>query len=333
MQKIKMGILAAGGIAKTMAETMIHMDQVEAYGVASRDLKKAEQFAGEFGFSKAYGSYEELVMDKEVELIYIASPHSHHYEHIKLCLEHGKHVLCEKSFTVNARQAEEVLTMAKEKDLLLAEAMWVRYLPMVKTLREIIDSNIIGEISTVTANLHYVIDDVPRIVDPELAGGALLDVGVYTLTFASIVMGNHIWKTTAAAVETLTGVDAQTSITLTYPAGKMAVLNCGTMAISDRRGVIYGRKGYIVVENINNFEAIEVYSLDRKLIKKVERPEQITGFEYQVEACVKAICQGHYQCVEMPHSEILHIMEQMDEVRRQLDMWYPFELTEEVRMS
>lgn len=333
MQKIKMGILAAGNIAKNMARTIIHMDQVEPYAVASRNYEKAEEFAAEYGFAKAFGSYEELVRDKEVELIYIASPHSHHYEHIKLCLEHGKHVLCEKSFTANAKQAEEVLTMAKERNLLLAEAMWVRYMPMVKTLKEILDSEIIGEISTVTANLHYVIDDVPRIVDPELAGGALLDVGVYTLTFASIVLGNHIWKTTAASVNTLTGVDAQTSITFAYPAGKMAVLNCGTMAISDRKGIIYGRKGYIIVENINNFESIEVYSLERKLVKRVEQPKQITGFEYQVDACVNAIRQGQFQCEELPHSEILHIMEQMDEVRRQLDIWYPFELTEEVRMS
>lgn len=325
MQPVKMAILATGRIAGTMAKTIRGMDCVVKYAAASRSLEKAEQFVKEYGFEKAYGSYEELVNDPEVELVYIASPHSHHYEQIKLCLEHGKHVLCEKAFTVNEEQAKEVFALAKEKNLLLTEAMWVRYMPMAKTLQEVIASGIIGNISTVTANLYYLIDQKERIQKKELAGGALLDVGVYALTFASLVMGDDISRIHAAAVKTESGVDAQDSITIIYKDGRMALLCSGIMSISDRKGIIYGSKGYIIVENINNFEEIRVYNTARELVNTYPRPRQITGYEYQVEACVEAIRSGKTECLQMPHAQSLEIMRQMDEVRRQIGLSYPCE--------
>lgn len=325
MEPIKMAVLATGRIAGVMAKTIKEMDCVVRYGAASRSLEKAEQFAKEYGFEKAYGSYEEMVKDPEVQLVYVASPHSHHYEHIRLCLEHGKHVLCEKAFTVNAEQAEEVFALAKEKNLLLTEAMWVRYMPMTRKLQEVIDSGIIGKVSTVTANLYYLIDQVERIQRPELAGGALLDVGVYTLTFASVVMGDEIERIEAAAVKTETGVDAQNSITILYKDGRMASLCSGIMSISDRKGMIYGSKGFIIVENINNFEEIRVYNTKRELVETHLCPPQISGYEYQVEACVEAIRNGQTECPQMPHAKSVEIMRQMDEVRRQIGVVYPCE--------
>lgn len=325
MDKLKMGILACGGIAAVMAETISRMEQVELIAVGARDYSRAEEFAKRFGVQRAYGSYEELVNDKEVELVYIASPHSHHYEHMKLCLAHGKHVLCEKAFTANTKQAEEVIRLAKEKGLLLAEAMWVRYMPMCRTLQEVIASGAIGEISTLTANLHYVIDQNERIVKSELAGGALLDVGIYTLTFASICLGDDVDRVTSDAVLFDTGVDAQSTMVLTYRDGKVAVLTGGTRGLSDRMGILYGRKGYIVVKNINNFEAIEVYDLNRSLVKRYEAPPQITGYEYEVEACLRAIRSGRTECEEMPHAKTLLMMRRMDEIREQLGIRYPFE--------
>lgn len=315
MKKVKMGIIAPGKIAGSMARTMEQMNQVERYAVASRNIERASAFAKKYGFQHAYGSYEEMLQDPELELVYIASPHSHHYEHIKLCLNHGKHVLCEKSFTVNTKQAEEVLQLAKEKELLVTEAMWVRYMPMARTLQEIIQSGILGEIVGVNANLCYDIEDKTRIMDPTLAGGALLDVGVYTLTFASLVMGNKIEQIHAAAIKSDTGVDLQTNITLCYEGNKMASLLCGTRAISDRMGMVYGKNGYVIVQNINNFERIDVYDINRTLIHSYECPTQITGYEYQVEACVEAIQNGWLECPQMPHEETMAIMKQMDEIR------------------
>lgn len=322
---IKIGIIGAGRIAGVMAATLQKMDSVCCYAVAARDHARAEAFAEKYGFSKAYGSYEELVQDEAVELVYIATPHSHHCEHIKLCLEHGKHVLCEKSFTVNEGQAKEVLAMAKEKGLLLTEAIWTRYMPMRKTLDDVLESGVIGEPHMLTANLGYLISGKERIMKPELAGGALLDVGIYPLNFAAMVFGGEVKEIVGSAVLSDLGVDLQNSMTLIYPDGKMAVLNSSAVGLSDRRGVIYGDRGYIEVDNINNCEGIRVYDLGRNLVASYETPEQISGYEYEVEACIRAIKNGELECTEMPHEETLRMMRWMDELRRQWGMVYPME--------
>lgn len=323
--RMKIGIIGAGRIAGIMAATLREMDTVSCYAVAARDYDRAKEFAKKYGFCKAYGSYEELVQDEEVQLVYIATPHSHHYEHIKLCLNHGKHVLCEKSFTINEGQAAEVLAMAKEKGLLLTEAIWTRYMPMRKTLDDVIAGGAIGKPYMLTANLGYLISGKERIMKPELAGGALLDVGIYPLNFAAMVFGSDVKDITGTAVLTELGVDAQNSMTLVYPDGKMAVLNSSSMGLSDRRGVIYGDKGYIEVENINNCEGIRVYDVDRNLVASYETPKQISGYEYEVEACVRAIGNGDLECPEMPHEETLKMMRWMDELRRQWGMVFPME--------
>lgn len=325
MGVLKVGIMGTGRIASVLAETMVQMPEICLYGAASRSLEKAEDFAARFSIKKAYGSYEELAADSEVQLIYIATPHSEHSTNAKLCLEHGKHVLCEKSFAANYSQAKEMIDLAQEKNLMITEAMWVRYMPMADTLKEVLASGIIGEPMTLTANLAYLVSDKHRIVAPELAGGALLDVGVYTLNFASLVFGDEITDITSSVIKTETGVDAQNSITLLYPGGKMAVLNSSIQVLSDRQGMIYGTKGFMVVENINNFESICVYNTDRKLVGSYQRPEQITGYEYQVLASKDAIERGWTECPQMPHQTTLHVMKVMDELRKQWGIRYPFE--------
>ncbi len=325
MGVLKVGIMGTGRIASVLAETMVQMPEICLYGAASRSLEKAEDFAARFSIKKAYGSYEELAADSEVQLIYIATPHSEHSSNARLCLEHGKHVLCEKSFSANYSQAKEMIDLAQEKNLMITEAMWVRYMPMADTLKEVLASGIIGEPMTLTANLAYLVSDKHRIMAPELAGGALLDVGVYTLNFASLVFGDEITDITSSVIKTESGVDAQNSITLLYPGGKMAVLNSSIQVLSDRQGIIYGTKGFLVVENINNFESISVFNTDRKLVSSYQRPEQITGYEYQVLASKAAIEQGETQCPQMPHQTTLQVMKVMDELRKQWGIRYPFE--------
>lgn len=325
MEALKIGILGTGNIAATLADTMLKMEGIELYGAASRSLEKAEEFAKRFGLSHAYGSYEELAADPEIELVYIATPHSEHYKNAMLCLENGKHVLCEKAFAVNAAQAKEMIALAEEKRLLITEAMWVRYMPMAKTLKEVLDSGIIGEPMTLTASLCYLIDKFPRLTDPNLAGGALLDVGVYVITFASLVFGDEITSIDSSVIKADTGVDSQNSMVFGYPGGKMAVLNSSIHVLSDRRGIIYGTKGYIEVENINNFESIKVYDEARKLVETYERPEQISGYEYQIDSCRKAVREQRIECPEMPHNTTIHVMETMDALRAQWGIRYPFE--------
>lgn len=322
---MKFSILAPGNIAGAMAKTISRMDGIESYAVASRDYGRAKAFAGEWGFEKAYGSYEELVDDPEVGLVYVASPHSHHYQHAKLCLEHGKHVLVEKAFTVNAAQAQELIEISEERGLLLAEAIWTRYMPSRGMVDDLVASGVIGEVTSLTANLGYILPHVERMQKPELAGGALLDLGVYPINFALMAFHGQVERVHASAVLSPSGIDWMNSITLVFEGGKMAVLHSDMLAQTDRQGVISGDKGYLEVQNINNCEEIRVFGLNRKLTARYTVPKQISGYEYEVLACKKAIEAGKTECEEMPHAESLRVMKLLDEVRSQWGMKFPCE--------
>ena len=324
----RVAIMGAGNIAGVMAKTLKKMKHVKCYAIASRDIGRAKEFAKKYGIKKAYGSYEEMVQDVKIDLVYIATPHSEHYQNMKLCIEYGKPVLCEKAFTANAEQAEEVLQLAKEKGVFVAEAIWTRYMPFLSTIRGVLSSGIIGTPSMLTCNLGYPLLHVPRMMRPELAGGALLDLGVYTLNFATMLFGTDITRMSSSCTMTPTGVDASNSITLTYRDGRMAVLNSTMLGISDRKGIIYGTNGYIEVENINNFESITVYDNNRKIVKAVKAPKQISGYEYEVISSLNAIDRGQIECWEMPHAEIIRIMKMMDELRMAWGIVYPFEEAE-----
>lgn len=324
----RIAIMGTGNIAGIMAQTIKKMKDVKCYAVASRDLNRAKSFAKKYGVKKAYGSYEEMVKDSKIDLVYIATPHSEHYANMKLCIENGRAVLCEKAFTANAKQAEEILALAKEKGIFVTEAMWTRYMPILSTIRGIVSSGIIGMPSMLTCNLGYHLINVPRMVQPALAGGALLDLGVYAINFASMMFGADVTRVISSCSMTPTGVDASNSITMTFRDGRMAVLNSTMLGMSDRRGIIYGTSGYIEIENINNFEGIKVYDRNRKVIKSVKAPKQISGYEYEVMASLSAIERGQIECWEMPHSETLRIMHMMDDLRTAWGVVYPFEETQ-----
>lgn len=322
---MKLAILGPGGIARSMAAAAAGLDEVELYAVGSRTYEKAKAFADKWGFEKAYGSYEEMLQDPQVELVYVATPHSHHYQYAKMCLEYGKHVLVEKAFTVNAAQAEELMGMARKKGLLLAEAIWTRYMPSRKMIDDLVAGGAIGTVTSLTANLGYVLPHVERMQEPALAGGALLDLGVYPINFALMVFHGEVEKVTSTAVMSPKGIDWMNSITLTFADGKMAVLHSNMLAQTDRQGVINGDKGYIEIQNINNCEEIRVFDLDRKMTARYDVPEQINGYEYELLSCVKAIREGKTECPEMPHSEILRVMRLMDRIRKEWGMTFPCE--------
>ena len=244
MERFKVGIIGAGHIARKMAHTLRDMEGVEPYAVASRNQENAEGFACEWGFTRAYGSYEDLADDPEVQLIYIATPHSHHFEQARMCLEKGKPVLCEKAFTANAEQAETLIRLSKEKQVFLTEAIWTRYMPFSETLRELVDGGTIGRVMMLTANIGYPIAEKERIAKPELCGGALLDIGVYPINFARMLFGSEITGITSACVKGETGVDLQSSITFVYRNHRMAV---GTALLAG----LLGKCGYIANQTQN----------------------------------------------------------------------------------
>lgn len=322
---MKFAILAPGHIAHQMARAVSGIKEIERYAVASRDKRRAEEFAAQWGFEKAYGSYEEMVNDPQTELVYVASPHSHHFRHAKLCLEHGKHVLVEKAFTVNAREAEELIALSQQKGLLLAEAIWTRYMPSRHMVDDLIAKGTIGDVTSLTANLGYALRHVERLRNPELAGGALLDLGVYPINFALMAIHKTVSRVDSAAVLSPEGVDWTNSMTLTFEDGTMAVLHSNMLSATDRRGIVYGTKGYLEVHNINNCDEIRIYDGNRERIGCYPVPEQINGYEYEVLSCIKAIREGKTECEEMPHGETLRVMKLMDEMRAKWGMKYPME--------
>ena len=284
----RIGIIGAGWIAEKMAEAIAPFQDMCIYAIASRSIDKARSFAARWKVEKAYGSYEELVSDPAVDLVYIATPHSHHYEHAMLAVNHGKPVLVEKAFTANARQAEDLINAAKAKGVFITEAIWTRYMPLSHKIKEIMDSGIIGEPRVLTATLCYMMEDKERIVRADLCGGALLDLGVYTLNFARMYFGTDIVKTVTNCHLGPTGMDMHESISLSFADGRMANLQAGALCLNDRQGIISGTEGYIRVDNINCPEVVEVY-------RNYELVQRFTKDENMINGSYKSLRQFNYE--------------------------------------
>lgn len=322
---MKIGIIGAGGIAHKMADTIAQVKNMEICAIASRSAERGKEFAQKYKIPRYYHGYEGLVHEPDLDLVYIATPHSCHYEQVKMCLEAGKNVLCEKAFMLNKQQADEVIELSEKRHLFLSEAMWTRFMPSRQLLHDILESGEIGTAVSLTANLGYAVDQKERMRRLELGGGALLDLGVYPINFALMNFGELYESVSSEAIITPEGVDRCDSITLKWKDGKMAVLHANMSASTDRRGIIYGEKGYIVVDNINNCQNITVYNLQRQKIGVYQAEEQITGYEYELEACKRAIENGQIECKEMPHTVTSEIMGLLDRIRGIWGMKFPGE--------
>jgi len=321
----KVGIIGAGWIAEKMAEALAPLEDYCVYAIASRSIGKATEFAGRWNIPKAYGSYEDMVKDNDVDLVYIATPHSHHFPHAMLALNAGKPVLVEKAFTANAAEAEELIETARSKGLFITEAIWTRYMPLSHKVKEIMESGIIGKPRVITATLCYMMEFKERILRPDLCGGALLDLGVYALNFARMYFGTDIVRTVSNCHLGPTGIDLQECISLSYADGKMANLQAGTLCLNDRQGIINGTEGYIRVDNINCPEVVEVYR-NYELVERYVKPEDmVNGYEYQVIEARRCIEAGLPESPMMPHQETLDIMKQMDGLRKEWGVVYPMD--------
>lgn len=323
---MNIGILGCGGIALKMATTVNAAKNATLYAVASRKLSKAEDFKNKTNAVKAYGSYTELLNDKDIELVYIATPHNTHYDLIIDCVNHKKPVLCEKSFTTSAVLAKKALDYAEENGVFVTEAIWTRYMPSRLKIDEIIASGIIGEPYLVEANLGYPIYNVPRLTDPLLAGGALLDVGVYTINFADMIFKENPLEINATCTYTKTNVDKTDFINLIYKNDKRAILHATMEGLTSRVGYIYGPLGYIKVTNINNPEQIDVFVSGLSNDKHFEVEEEINGYEYELYESMQMIKEGKLEATSMLHKDTIKIMEFMDEIRTQFGVKYPFEV-------
>ena len=322
--QMRVGIIGAGWIAEKAAITLNGLTDCEAYAIASRTKEKAEAFAERWKMRKAYGSYSELIADPSVDLVYVATPHSHHYDVTREALLAGKPCLVEKAFMANLRQAKEIVELARERRVFLAEAIWTRYQPVVKMMRELIGSRI-GTPRLVTATLGYSMGDKPRIVRADLCGGALLDLGVYALNFVRMFFDADIVSITSQCVKSETGMDLTNAMTLVLSDGVMCNLQSSAACVGDNIGVVAGTEGNLIIDNINNPQKITVNGPDRTYIETICVPQQITGYEYQFIACRQALIDGRLEPCEMPLEETLYIMELMDGLRKEWGVKYPMD--------
>ena len=321
---LRVGIIGAGWIAEKAAVTLNGLADCEAYAIASRSKEKADAFAEKWNVKKAYGSYSELIADPSVDLVYVGTPHSHHYDVTREALLAGKPCLVEKAFMANHRQAKEIVTLARERKVFLAEAIWTRYQPVVAMMRELISSRI-GTPRLVTATLGYSMGDKPRIMRADLCGGALLDLGVYALNFVRMFFDADIVSLTSQCVKSRTGMDLTNAMTLVLSDGVLCNLQSSAACVGDNIGVIAGTEGNLIIDNINNPQKITVNGPDRTYIETIHVPQQITGYEYQFMACRQALIDGLLEPREMPLEETLYIMELMDGLRKEWGVKYPMD--------
>lgn len=327
-QILRVGIVGAGWIAEKAAITLNGLQDCEAYAIGSRTLEKAEAFAAKWNIPQAYGSYEALLAYSDVDLVYVATPHSHHYDVTKAALLADKPCLVEKAFMANARQANEIIDLAHRQQVFLAEAIWTRYQPVVTTIRQLISSGRIGEPRLLTATLGYSMGDKPRIMRPDLCGGALLDLGVYALNFTRMFFPADIVSIDGTCVKSQTGMDLTNSMTLVLADGMLCNLQSSAQCVGDNIGVIAGTEGNLIIDNINNPQTVTVNGPDRTYVETIRVPRQITGYEYQFQACRQALIDGLLEPREMPHAETLYIMQLMDGLRRKWDVRYPMDKEE-----
>ena len=323
--KLRVGIIGTGWIAEKAAITLNGTECCEALAVGSRSQEKAEEFAAKWGIPKAYGSYTELIADPDIDLVYVGTPHSHHFDVTKEALQAGKPCLVEKAFMANHRQAKEIVDLAHERKVFLAEAIWTRYQPVVKMVRDLMAEGRIGTPRLLTATLGYSMGEKPRIMRPDLCGGALLDLGVYALNFVRMFFSADIVSMESQCVKSKTGMDLTNAIILVLSDGMLCNLQSSAACVGDNIGVIAGTEGNLIIDNINNPQQITVNGPDRTYIETIHVPKQITGYEYQFVACRQALIDGLLEPREMPHAETLYVMELMDGLRRKWDVRYPMD--------
>jgi predicted dehydrogenase len=312
---IRWGIIGTGGIASTFAADLELTDSGTAVAVGSRREGSADEFAERFGIPNRHVGYEALVADPEVDVVYVATPHPMHHEDALLALRAGKHVLVEKPFTMDAAEAEALVAEARARGLFLMEAMWARFLPHMREVRRLLAEGALGEIVTVMADhgQWFAEDREFRLFAPELGGGALHDLGIYPVSFASMVLGEPE-RIVALADEAFTGVDAQTSILLGYAGGAHAVLNCTLAAKSPTRAAIVGTEARIEIEG--NFYAPSAFTLTPREgePQRFELPHD-GGLRYEADEVAHCLEEGLLESPAMPLDETVAIMRTMDAVR------------------
>ena len=324
--KIRWGIIGTGSIAQQFARGLQQLADAELVAVGSRSQQTADTFGDAFNVPRRYPSYEALAADSHVDVVYISTPHPMHHDNTLLCLDAGKAVLCEKPFTINAAEARTLIERARTKRLFLMEAMWTRYFPVMYRLRELLAQGVIGEVRIVQADFGFraPFDAKHRLFAPELGGGARLDVGVYVVSFTSMILGKPNQVVSLADLGA-TGVDEQAAMVLGYDGGRLAVLSTAVRTETPQEVIICGTEGRIRVHR-QFFQprklTVEVYGKERT---EIEMPIEGNGYQYQAEEVARCLRAGKLESEIMPLDETLAIMETLDQIRAPWGLKYPTE--------
>ena len=325
-REFRWGILGTGGIAQAFTRDLSYFNNHIVQAVGSRSLEKAKDFALEFPGCTPYGSYEDLVSDPMIDAVYVATPHPHHAANTILALNAGKPVLCEKPFAVNAIQARAMVAASIDNDVALLEAMWTRFLPHISKVREILASGVIGEVVNIEADHgQYLMGlGIPRLIEPELAGGALLDLGIYPISFAHMILGKPT-KISAAGVLTNKGVDGQTSAVFDYESGAQAVLTTTMITQTPCRATIAGTLGRIEIDRtFYSPTEMRVVTLDGS-VTEYPNNYQGHGLREQAAELERMVHGNEIESQILTHQMSIEVMESLDEIRKQIGLRYPFE--------
>ena len=319
------GILGCGNIAKKFATGLQSLDDAQLVAAGSRTQENANRFADEFGADRRHDSYEALASDPDVDAIYVATPHPFHLENSVLCLRNKKPVLCEKPFTINRAQAEELVAVSHEENVFLMEAMWSRCLPLLTRVRELVADGAIGDVRMVQADFGFRANVNPegRLFNLARGGGGLLDVGVYTVSFASMLLGTPSNVHSTAEIGE-TGVDEQAAIILEHESGQMALLSTGVRTRTPQEATILGTEGYIRLHSAWwNGSKGTLYRGNES--EPLETPTIGNGYNYEAAEVARCVRAGKIESDIMPHAETISIMDTLDRIRAQWDLKYPME--------
>jgi len=325
-EKLRWGIIGTGFIADLFVSDLL-ANGFSVAAVGSRTEGSAQEFADRFGIPAVHASYEALVADDSVDIVYVSTPHPFHFANTTLALNAGKHVLVEKAFTINASDAAALVALAEEKNLVVLEAMWTRFLPHMARLRELIAEGVIGQVRTVIADHNQSLPSDPshRLQDPALGGGALLDLGIYPVSFAWDILGKPT-SVSAIASKTPTGVDRQTAIILGYADGQQALLHTALDTAGPNTASVIGTEGWVAIERVfYEPTAFTVYNTAGDVVERYESQVSNRGMQYQAAEVENLVRAGKLAGDTLPPSETVGIMETLDEIRAQIGLTYPGE--------
>ncbi|MCF6222121.1 MAG: Gfo/Idh/MocA family oxidoreductase [Flavobacteriaceae bacterium] len=324
-KKIKWGILSTGHISNKFAKALAILPQAKLIAVASRNLSKAKAFAKEHNVIKAYASYKELAEDHEIDVVYIGTPHSFHFDDSVLCMRNGKAVLCEKAFTINADEAREMVRIAREENVFLMEAMIPRHIPLLKKVMQWIKDGKIGEVRMLKASrcARGVFAAGARHLDPSLGGGSLLDVGVYVISFASQIFGKAPIEAIGLSHIGHLGSDEQGIAILKYDKGELADLSFALRTNAVDEAYILGTEGCIKIHEVFAVPTKASLFIDNLEVETLEEPIIGNALNYEAEEVMRCLQKGLKESALMPLDESIEIMEVMDTIRKPWALRYP----------